>query len=56
MTKPSDVNCFMADVRYELMQKLKSGYDPLNGLTVTDRLQQFADVQVDKFSKEIIQH
>ena len=56
MTKPSDVNCFMADVRYELMQKLKSGCDPLNGLTVTDRLQQFADAQVDKFSKEIIQH
>ena len=56
MTKPSDVNCFMADVRYELMQKLKNGYDPLNGLTVTDRLQQFADDQIDKFSKEIIQH
>lgn len=56
MTKPSEVNCFMADVRYELMQKLKQGYDPLAGLSVSARLQQMADDKVERFSKEIIRH
>lgn len=56
MTRPSSVNCFMADVRYELMQKLKQGYDPLNGLSVAERLQQFADSKIEVFSKEIVKH
>ena len=56
MTRPSEVNCFMADVRYELIQKLKQGYDPLNGLSVADRLQQMADDKFEVFGKEFIKH
>ena len=56
LTKPSDVNCFIADVRYQLMCKLKNGYDPLNGLSVVARLQEIADDTTEIFSKEIVKH
>ena len=56
LTKPSKVNCWMAEVRYGLMQKLKSGEDPLQGLSVVERLAQMEDCKLEKFSKEIIKH
>lgn len=56
VTKPSSVNCWMADVRYQLMQKLKNGQDPLNGLSVSERISQFADNELHSFGKEIITH
>lgn len=56
LTKPSSVNCWMAEVRYGLMQKLKDGEDTLNGLSVTDRLQQLDDNVVVEFGKEIKEH
>ena len=56
LTKPSAVNCFMADVRYGLMQKLKRGEDTLHGLSIPDRLAQMTDDYVTEFSKEIIEH
>ena len=54
VTKPSRVNCWMADVRYNLMQKLKDGKDPLNGLSVSERLSQLPDNEFSTFSKEFI--
>lgn len=56
LTKPSSVNCWMADVRYELMQKLKIGEDSLQGLSIVERLAQMEDNKVEKFGKEIIEH
>lgn len=56
ITKPSNVNCWMAEVRYRLMQKLKSGVDPLNGLSVVKRLAQLEECHVETFGKEIIKH
>lgn len=56
LTKPSKVNCWMAEVRYGLMQKLKNGDDPLQGLSVVERLAQIEDCKVEKFGKEIIKH
>lgn len=53
LTKPSSVNCYMANVRYTLFNKLKSGYDPLQGLSVTERIQQLEDNNVEVFQKEI---
>ena len=56
LIKPSAVNCWMAEVRYELMQKLKSGVDTLNGLSVEERLSQIKDTTLESFSKEIKEH
>lgn len=56
LTKPSDVNCWLAEVRYGLMQKLKAGIDTLNGLSVPERLQMFDDNPIVKFNKEIKEH
>ena len=56
LTKPSSVNCWLAKVRYDLMQKLKEGYDPLCGLPVETRLAIMGDYEVERFGKEIIEH
>lgn len=56
VTKPSSVNCWMAEVRYNLMQKLKCGYDPLNGFSVNERLSQLCDNEIPHFGKEIIKN
>ena len=55
-TKPSSVNCWMAEVRYNLMQKLKAGNDPLQGLSVAERLEEMDNDVVLPFGKEFIQH
>lgn len=36
--KASEVNCFIAKVRFGLAQKMVQGYDPLNGKSVRERL------------------
>ena len=54
-TKPSSVNCWMAEVRYNLMQKLKNGNDPLEGLSVAERLEKTDDDFILPFGKEFIQ-
>ena len=56
LTKPSSINCWMAEVRYGLMKKLKSGIDTLNGLSVEKKLQQFEDNILRNFGKEIKEH
>ena len=38
--KPSENNCAIAKIKYVLSQKLKDGYDPLNGNTLENRLQE----------------
>lgn len=38
--KASEVNCFVAKVRYELAQKMMQGYDPLNGKSLRERLEE----------------
>lgn len=53
LTKPSYVNCFMAEVRYGLMQKLKNGENPLNGLSVSEKIKQLPDNHIEIFGKEI---
>ncbi len=54
--KPSKVSCYMAEVRYELAQKLERGEDPLHGLSVAERLQQMEVEDVGLFGKEIEKH
>lgn len=54
--KPSKVSCYMAEVRYELAQKLERGEDPLHGLSVAERLQQMEVETVGLFGKEIEKH
>ena len=54
--KPSIVGCFMAEIRYELAQKLAKGEDPLHGLSVQERLNQIEVEDVGVFSKQIIEH
>ncbi|MBR6639819.1 MAG: hypothetical protein IKL35_05585 [Muribaculaceae bacterium] len=43
----------MADVRYGLLQILKQGINPLNGMSVTERLQMLSDCSLEQFNKEI---
>ena len=54
--KPSKVSCYMAEIRYELAQKLEKGEDPLQGLSVVERLSQMEIEEVGLFSKEIQKH
>jgi len=49
--KPSSLNCFMAEVRYNIAQKLKQGNDPLNGLTVEERLTQISIEDIEHFNR-----
>ena len=52
--KASEVNCYMAKARYELAQKLKQGYDPLNGMTMQERLAGLPDYVHTAIKREIL--
>ena len=54
--KASQVSCFMAKVRYGLVQKLLVGNDPLNGIGVEERLNELKIEDVPSFGKEISKH
>ena len=41
--KASEVNCYVAKIRYELAQKMMQGYDPLNGKSLRERLSELPD-------------
>ncbi|MBE6245373.1 MAG: radical SAM protein [Bacteroidales bacterium] len=41
--KASEVNCYMAKARYKLAKSMKQGYDPLNGKTLIERLDEMQD-------------
>ena len=51
--KASSVNCFMAEVRYNLACKLKNGQDPLNGSSIHDKLGQIVINTPVSFKKEV---
>lgn len=45
--KAAENNCYMAKVRYNLAQRmLKTGYDPLNGITLEERLNKLDDISL----------
>ena len=50
---PSKINCYMAEVRYGVVQKLKQGLDPLQGKSVEDKLSELSIDDIGIFSKEI---
>lgn len=52
--KASEVNCFMAKTRYGLAQKMKQGYDPLNGKTLRERLAELPDYVPMKIQREML--
>lgn len=54
--KASQVSCFMAKVRYGLVQKLLSGNNPLNGKSVEECLNELTIDDVQTFGKEISKH
>ena len=51
--KASEVNCFVAKVRYELAKKMMDGCDPLNGKTLRERLKELPDYVPMKIKREI---
>lgn len=51
--KASEVNCFMAKIRYDLAQKLKDGIDPLQGKSLRERLAELPDYQPEKIQREM---
>ena len=51
--KASEVNCSMAKARYNLAQKMMQGYDPLNGKTLRERLDELPDFVPSKIRKEM---
>lgn len=51
--KASEVNCYMAKARYNLAQKMMNGYDPLNGKTLRERLEELPDYAPMKIKKEM---
>lgn len=51
--KASEVNCYVAKIRYELAQKMMQGYDPLCGKTVRECLEELADYLPIKIKREM---
>lgn len=51
--KASEVNCYIAKVRYKLAQKMMKGYDSLNGKTLRERLSKLPDYKPIKIKREM---
>ncbi len=51
--KASEVNCYMAKARYELAQKMMKGYDPLNGKSLQERLDELSDYVPTTIKREM---
>lgn len=51
--KASEVNCYMAKVRYNLAQKIKQGLDPLNGKSLRERLSDLPDYINENIQREL---
>lgn len=51
--KAAEVNCYVAKIRYELAQKLKNGYDPLNGKSLRERLSELPDFVPIEIKREM---
>jgi len=54
--KAAEVNCYLAKNRYELAQKMKNGYDPLNGKTIQERLNELEDYKSIEIKREMSQN
>jgi radical SAM protein with 4Fe4S-binding SPASM domain len=50
--RASEINCFMAKTRHRLAEKMKSGYDPLNGKTLRERLSILPDYAPIQLKRE----
>lgn len=48
---PSEDNCYMARIRYELVESLKKGDDPLRGMDIDEALSKLPDVSIDGVKK-----
>jgi len=48
-------NCYIAKVRYELATKMKKGYDPLNGKSIPDVLNELQDYIREDLKREYSQ-
>lgn len=48
---PCDDNCYMAKVRYELVESLKNGDDPLKGMNIDEALSKLPDVDISGIKK-----
>ena len=51
--KASEVNCYVAKIRYELAQRMTQGYDPLNGKTLRERLAELPDYVPVEIKREM---
>ncbi|NVN94139.1 MAG: radical SAM protein [Bacteroidetes bacterium] len=51
---PNKIGCYIAKTRMKIHNELKLGKDPLNGLTIEERLNEINPPINDNFSKEII--
>ena len=51
--KASEVNCYVAKIRFNLAQKMMQGYDPLDGKTLRERLAELPDFMPAKIRKEM---
>lgn len=51
--KASEVNCYMAKIRYRLANKMMLGYDPLNGKSLRERLAELPDFAPIKIKREM---
>ena len=51
--KASEVNCYMAQARYDLAQKMMKGYDPLNGKSLWERLSELPDYVPLRIKREM---
>lgn len=49
--KPAENNCWMAKVRYNLANKMKAGYDPLNDSCLEDKIKEVGTCQIEKLSR-----
>ena len=51
--KASELNCFIAKTRFELVQEMIKGHDPLNGKTLRERLAELPDYVPMKIQREM---
>ena len=52
--KASKENCYMAELRYGLYQKLQEGNDPLEGMSVEEKLQAVSITIPTSFERELV--
>ena len=51
-SKASENNCYTAKLRYEVAEMLRNGTDPLNGMSIDERLSEFPDYSPQSLKRE----